>query len=171
MREIIIALASSAVTIFITSFFSYYFNIKKEFRTQSIGYKTDILKKVYTPIIKELSTGIIPGDGYEGINDSQILAINEIIENNYELVDAELDSLLWQLKEVIYHSNGEYSYFDDNRKLLDHVLINYNLLRKSLGLPYDSNYTKKKMTRLFINWKEQQKEKRRDKRLEKLLNK
>lgn len=170
MREIIIALASSAVTVLITTVLNYYFNIKKEFRVQSIGYKADILKKVYTPILKELSTGIIPGDGYEGIDDSQILAINEIIQNNYELVDAELDSLLWQLKEVIYHSNGEYSYFDDNRKLLDHVLINYNLLRESLGLPYDSNYTKKKMTRLLINWKEKLKEKRKEKRLEKILN-
>ncbi|WP_193065137.1 hypothetical protein [Oceanobacillus oncorhynchi] len=45
MKEIIIALSSSAVTIFITTIINYYFNIKKEIRLQSIGYKAEILKK------------------------------------------------------------------------------------------------------------------------------
>ena len=56
MKEIIIALASSSITILITSFFSYHFQLMREVRNESVKYKSEILKKVYTPIIKILIT-------------------------------------------------------------------------------------------------------------------
>lgn len=76
MNESIIGLLVASVTIFLTNVFSYLFAIKKEARLQSTQYKIEILDKVYTPIYKILTTDIIPGDGYECIDDHQLESIN-----------------------------------------------------------------------------------------------
>jgi len=113
LKEVIIALSSSAITILVTSLFNYYFNIGKEIRLQSISYKSEILTKVYIPVLKELDRLVILGEGYERINEAQLLVVEKIINNNYELVDVELDTIMWNLKEDVYSSRGKIDLFDD----------------------------------------------------------
>ena len=67
MKEVIIALVSSSITIIITSFFNYHFQLMKEIRNEAVKYKTEILKNVYTPVLKLLVAAIVPDDGYDGI--------------------------------------------------------------------------------------------------------
>lgn len=62
-----IALVSSSITIVITSFFNYHFQLRQEVRNESVKYTTEILRNVYTPILKILVAATVPGDGYDGI--------------------------------------------------------------------------------------------------------
>ena len=57
VKEVIIALVSSSITIIITSFFNYHFQLMKEIRNEAVKYKTEILKNVYTPCIKNTCRG------------------------------------------------------------------------------------------------------------------
>lgn len=82
--------------------------------------------------------GVNPLEGYEGIWQKQFNEIEEIVSNKYMLVDPVLDNIMWQLKEtdfILSGYNNEYNInYDQNRKLLNHVEIEYNKLRKSIGL-------------------------------------
>ena len=80
MKEIIIALASSSITILITIFFSYHFQLMREVRNESVKYKSEILKKVYTPIIKILKSAVVAGDGYDGITKESLFEIDDIYQ-------------------------------------------------------------------------------------------
>ena len=146
MREVLIALASSSITIVITSFFNYHFMTLKEIRSQSIQYKTDILKNVYTPILKKLMGSIMPGESYEGIRPETLEEIDVILTRNYELVDPKLDSIIWQLRESIRwnHYEDGIRLVDENKRLLKHVEYNFNFYRKQLGLDFDKNALLKK---------------------------
>ena len=139
MKEIIIALASSSITILITSFFSYHFQLMREVRNESVKYKSEILKKVYTPIIKILKSAVVTGDGYDGITKESLFEIDDIVKRNYELVDPELDAIIWSLKKEIRWEHYEESskLFDKNKKLLQHVEQHFNFYRKQLGLPFN----------------------------------
>lgn len=139
MREIFIALISSSLAILGTSFFNYYFLMRKEFRMQANSYKIEILQNIYTPIVKLLNKEVFPGDGYEGITFDTFSSIEEIVNNHYQLVSPELDSIIWSLKEEInhgWHHSNEVR-LDEDRALVDHVEFNFNFYRKELGLPYD----------------------------------
>ena len=83
MREVIIALVSSSITIVITSFFNYHFQLMRELRNEAVKYKTEILRKVYTPLLKILVASIVPGDGYDGITKEAFFEIEEVIKGNY----------------------------------------------------------------------------------------
>lgn len=139
MREVIIALVSSSITIVITSFFNYHFQLMKEVRNEAVKYKTEILKKVYTPILKILLAAIVPGEGYDGITKETLFEIEEIMKRNYELVDPALDSIIWSLRKEIRleHYEETSKLFDKNKRLLIHVEHNFNFYRKRLGLPFD----------------------------------
>ena len=145
MKEVIIALVSSSITIVITSFFSYHFRLKQEVRNESIKYKTDILKNVYTPILKLLASAIIPGEGYDGITKETLFEIEDIVKGNYELVDPHLHSLVWVIKKEIRRQHYEQSakLFDQDKKLFIHVESNFNFYRKQIGLPFDKTKIKK----------------------------
>ncbi|MBE1554720.1 hypothetical protein [Sporosarcina limicola] len=145
MKEVIIALVSSSIAIVITSFFNYHFQLMKEIRNESVKYKTEILKSVYTPILKILVAVVVPGDGYDGITKETLFEIEDIIKRNYELVDPDLDSIIWLLKKEVRVEHYEESskLFDKNKKLLCHVEHNFNFYRKRLGLPFDKVKIKK----------------------------
>ncbi|MEK5070345.1 hypothetical protein [Sporosarcina sp. FSL K6-1508] len=147
MREVIIALISSSITIVITSFFNYHFQIMKELRNEAVKYKTEILRKVYTPLLKILVAAVVPGDGYDGITKEAFFEIEEVIKGNYELVDPDLDSIIWAIKKDIRWEHYEESLklFDKNKLLLHHVELNFNFYRKQLGLPFNSAKLKKEM--------------------------
>ncbi|WP_342511787.1 hypothetical protein MKY34_14525 [Sporosarcina sp. FSL K6-1522] len=145
MKEVIIALVSSSITIVITSFFGYHFRLKQEVRNESVKYKTDILKNVYTPILKLLVSAIIPGEGYDGITKETLFEIEDIVKSNYELVDSHLHSLIWAIKKEIRQQHYEQSanLFDQDKKLFIHVESNFNFYRKQVGLPFDKAKIKK----------------------------
>lgn len=146
MREVIIALVSSSITIVITSFFNYHFQKMKEIRIQSVKYKIDILKEVYTPILKSLVAVSVPGEGYDGITKETLFEIEDIIKKNYELVDPDLDSIAWSILEEIRkdHYEDNVKLFDKNKKLLTHVEHNFNHYRKQLGLPFNNSKINKR---------------------------
>jgi len=145
LREVIIALISSSITIVITSFFNYHFQLRQEVRNESVKYTTEILKNVYTPILKILVAATIPGDGYDGITKEMLFEIEEIIKSNYELVDPHLNAIIYALKKEVRWEHYEESLklFDKNKKLLTHVEHNFNFYRKRIGLPFDKTKLKK----------------------------
>ena len=145
MKEVIIALVSSSITIIITSFFNYHFQLMKEIRNEAVKYKTEILKNVYTPVLKLLVAAIVPGDGYDGITKESFFEIEEVIKRNYELVDPDLDSIIWSIKKEIRweHYEDSLKLFDKNKRLLHHVELNFNFYRKQLGLPFNKTKLKK----------------------------
>ncbi|WJY28272.1 hypothetical protein [Sporosarcina trichiuri] len=148
MIESVIGLLVAAVTIFITNIFSYIFAMKKEVRIQSTSYKIETLEKVYTPIYKILIKDVVPGDGYESIDDHQLDCISKIAEENINLVDPKLDNILWKLREDVRYAHQEegyndFIYLDEDRMLLHHVESYFNKLRKAVGLPYEKKINKK----------------------------
>lgn len=145
MKEVIIALVSSSITIIITSFFNYHFQLMKEIRNEAVKYKTEILKKVYTPVLKLLVAAIVPGDGYDGITKESFFEIEDIIKRNYELVDPDLDSIIWSIKKEVRwgHYEDSLTLFDKNKELLRHVELNFNYYRKQIGLPFNKTKLKK----------------------------
>ncbi len=145
MKEVIIALVSSSITIIITSFFNYHFQLMKEIRNEAVKYKTEILKNVYTPVSKILVAAVVPGDGYDGITKESFFEIEEVIKRNYELVDPDLDSIIWSIKKEIRwgHYEDSLTLFDKNKELLRHVELNFNYYRKQIGLPFNKTKLKK----------------------------
>lgn len=145
MREVIIALVSSSITIVITSFFNYHFQLRQEVRNESVKYTTEILRKIYTPILKILVAATVPGDGYDGITKEMLFEIEDIIKGNYELVDPHLNSIMYSLKKEVRWEHYEESLklFDKNKRLLTHVEHNFNFYRKRIGLPFDKTKMKK----------------------------
>ena len=140
-----IALISSSITIVITSFFNYHFRLRQEIRNESVKYTTEILKNVYTPILKILVAATVPGDGYDGITKEMLFEIEDIMKGNYELVDPHLNAIVSLLKKEIRWEHYEESLklFDKNKKLLTHVEHHFNFYRKRLGLPFDKTKLKK----------------------------
>jgi hypothetical protein len=150
VKEVIIALVSSSIAIVITSFFNYHFQLMKEIRNEAVKYKTEILKNVYTPLLKIRVAAVVPGDGYDGITKEVFSEIEEIIKRNYELVDPDLDSIFWSTKKGIRRVYYEYSkkLFDENKQLLRHIELDFNFYSKQLGLPFNKTKLKKY---LFLN--------------------
>lgn len=140
-----IALVSSSITIVITSFFNYHFQLRQEVRNESVKYTTEILRNIYTPILKILVAATVPGDGYDGITKEMLFEIEDIIKGNYELVDPHLNSIMYSLKKEVRWEHYEESLklFDKNKKLLIHVEHNFNFYRKRIGLPFDKLKMKK----------------------------
>jgi hypothetical protein len=147
VKEVIIALVSSSITIVITSFFNYHFQLMKEIRNEAVKYKTEVLRNVYTPLLKILVAAVVPGDGYDGITKEAFSEIEEIIKGNYGLVDPDLDSIIWSIKKEIrwVHYEDSLKLFDKNKRLLHHVEFNFNFYRKQLGLPFDKTKLKKSL--------------------------
>ncbi|WP_318614454.1 hypothetical protein [Sporosarcina sp. YIM B06819] len=145
MREVIIALISSSITIIITSFFNYHFRLRQEVRNESVKYTTEILKNIYTPILKILVAATVPGDGYDGITKEMLFEIEDIMKVNYELVDPHLNAIIYSLKKEVRWEHYEESLklFDKNKKLLTHVEHHFNFYRKRIGLPFDKTKLKK----------------------------
>jgi len=117
----------------------------KEIRNEAVKYKTEILKNVYTPVLKLLVAAIVPGDGYDGITKESFFEIEDVIKRNYELVDPDLDSIIWSIKKEIRweHYEDSLKLFDKNKRLLHHVELNFNFYRKQLGLPFNRTKLKK----------------------------
>lgn len=90
----------------------------REVRNESVKYKSEILKKVYTPIIKILKSAVVAGDGYDGITKESLFVIDDIVKRNYELVNPELNAIIWSLKKEIRWEHYEESskLFDKNKK-------------------------------------------------------
>lgn len=140
-----IALVSSSITIVITSFFNYHFQLRQEVRNESVKYTTEILRNIYTPILKILVAATVPGDGYDGITKEMLFEIEDIMKGNYELVDPHLNAIVYSLKKEIRWEHYEESMrlFDKNKKLLTHVEHHFNFYRKRIGLPFDRTKVKK----------------------------
>lgn len=136
---------TAIITAGATNIFGYW----KEKRISSSKYAEEVLKRLYVPIYKILVEGVIPGDGYQGIDEDQLDRIKSIIDDNPELTDPKLDALIYGYLEDAYwnlnrlyvdQKNPEYVIYDSDRKLLDYILISFNKTRKSLGLPHDRTY-------------------------------
>ncbi|RTE09618.1 hypothetical protein [Paenibacillus whitsoniae] len=122
--------------------FTHFFTNSRTDRELKRKQQTDRLELVYEPIIKIIDDGIFPGDGYEGINDSQLSGIGEILKGNARYVDEKLEIFIYGFKEESYQNamaNVDFPVYDANRKMLDYVLKKYNSLRKDLYLPYQRN--------------------------------
>ncbi|MGM2669628.1 hypothetical protein ACS2QR_16925 [Bacillus cereus group sp. Bce026] len=127
--------------VIITAILTHFFTLKREKYSKTFEYKLQILKDIYTPIYRILSSQVEPGEPYEGIEFHSFQEIERIIESNLELTDPNLESIIWEMKEGFLFSQSvdEYRNQDQNRSLLDYVLFQYNKLRKELGLPHDSS--------------------------------
>lgn len=138
----IFMLVVSTGGVIITAILTHFFTTKREKFSKVFEYKLKILTVVYTPVYRILLEGVNPFDGYEGISIKQFESIEKIIQVNLELVDPQLESIVWILKEEKYalysHSNIDYVSLDEDRRLVDYVDFQYNYIRKQLGLPYDS---------------------------------
>lgn len=145
MREIIIALISSSLTVVITSFFNYHFLIRKEIRTQANQYKLEILQNLYTPLIKEVNNAKHPLDGYKGLSYKEFEAVDSLIKNSYHLVSPDLAFIHRIIGEEYFLINmGQpSSRIDEGKHLLNHLEYNFNFYRKELGLPFDTLEMKK----------------------------
>ncbi|MCH4825777.1 hypothetical protein [Planococcus halocryophilus] len=145
MREIIIALISSSITIVITSFFNYHFLIRKEIRMQANSYKVEILQKLYMPLMKEINKGYHPLDGYLGLNKKEFENVDNIIKNNYQFVSPNLALIHQILIEESYLWDVGYTrgFLDEDKYLLNHLEYNFNFYRKELGLPYNKEEMKR----------------------------
>ncbi len=135
--------ATAVITAAASNAFGYF----KDKKFASSKYTEDVLTKLYVPIYKILTDNLVPGDGYDGINAGQLDIIQQLIKDNPELTDPQLEKLVYGYLEDDYHNqlesiNNDYNNFiyDEDRKLLDYVLISFNKTRRSLGLPYDLKY-------------------------------
>lgn len=128
----------ATVTIFFSSFFGYLFTLRRESKQAYNKYRIEILENLYSPIYKVLIQEIWPGEGYEGIDLSQFTKIKSIVDENSILVDPKLDNLVWSLAEDA-HKLG-YVTLDADRYLFNHVIKEYNALRKSVGLPHEKEF-------------------------------
>ena len=122
--------------------------MKKEVRFQSTHYKIETLDSVYTPIYKILIQNVIPGEGYESIDNHDLDNIIKIIDEHVNLVDPKLNNIIWSLREEERFAwdarqNNPFVYLDENRVLLNHVVSYYNKLRKAVGLPYEKQWKDK----------------------------
>ncbi|MDQ7236782.1 hypothetical protein QYM13_23830 [Bacillus pacificus] len=126
--------------VMITAILTHFFTLKREKYSKTFEHKLQILKEVYTPIYRVLMREVEPGEGYQGLGAKPFLDIMEILEDNIELVDPNLESILWNLKEEYYYwGESRVRLLDEDRNLLDFVLYQYNVLRKDMGLPYDAS--------------------------------
>ncbi|MGH0793588.1 hypothetical protein ACQVTT_05130 [Bacillus mycoides] len=126
--------------VLITAILTHFFTLKREKYSKIFEHKLQILKDVYTPIYLVLMKEVEPGEGYQGLGGRPFQNIMGILEDNIELVDPNLESILWDLKEDYYYWDQRPSgLLDEDRKLLDFVLYQYNVLRKDMGLPYDAS--------------------------------
>ncbi|PEP75335.1 hypothetical protein CN573_10565 [Bacillus wiedmannii] len=126
--------------VMITAILTHFFTLKREKYSKTFEHKLQILKEVYTPIYRVLMREVEPGEGYQGLGATPFLDIMEILEDNIELVDPNLESILWDLKEEYYYwGESRVRLLDEDRNLLDFVLYQYNVLRKDMGLPYDAS--------------------------------
>lgn len=158
-------------TAFITAFAMNFFGYVKEQRISTSKYTECALRELYISIYKILTGRITPGDGYEGIDDEQIIAINKIIEEHPELTDPELEKIFYNIYEDAYfnwkaniESNHDY---DLERELLEYILTAFNKTRKSLGLPYERKYTSR-FIGAYLNLKERYKKRKYNRRLKKI---
>lgn len=147
-------------TAVITAMASNLFGYFKDRKFATSKYTEDTLIKIYVPIYKILTERIVPGDGYDGILESQLIEINKIIGNHPQLTDPRLSNIVYSYIEDIYHnSNPNYNpqtsepiIYDLDRELLDYILISFNKTRRSLGLPSDITYAYPLLLNL-IKWK------------------
>ncbi|MED1114317.1 hypothetical protein [Bacillus paramycoides] len=146
--------------VMITAILTHFFTLKREKYSKTFEHKLQILKDVYTPIYIVLMKEVEPGEGYRGLGARPFQHIMGILEENIELVDPNLESILWDLKEDYYYwDQRKFGLLDEDRKLLDFVLFQYNDLRKDMGLPYDSSSVglKTRLEFYLINIKRNQK--------------
>ncbi|MGM7722174.1 hypothetical protein [Metabacillus sp. Hm71] len=136
-------------TAVLTAFASNLFGYIKEKRTASSKYTEQVLTELYVPIYKILVERIIPGDGYEGIDQDQLDSIKDIIDDNPELTDPILEGLIYGYLEDAYwnvtriHADQQdprFETYDSDRRLLDYILISFNKTRRPLGLPHPKEY-------------------------------
>ncbi|MBH0228841.1 hypothetical protein [Halobacillus yeomjeoni] len=160
------------ITAVVTSVFTNYFAFLKEKKVKSLSYTDKSLVKIYIPIYKILTEGLIPGEGYEGVYSNQVFKITKILEDNPEYVDPELEGIVFQYEEEILlalstttdTSEMDGMLLDEDRRLLDYILTSFHKTRKSLGLPYNKVYADE----VYI-WIEQWKSKRQRRNIEKKL--
>lgn len=128
-----------------TAVLNYFFQSKKERRKKD----EKIIRDLYGPIFTILGERIIIGEGYQGIDQHQLKTIRNIMDKNPFIVDRTLEEITYGFLEkefknlsglFIHQIPPEDLVFDEDRKLLEHVLFHYNEKRKALGLPFDDAY-------------------------------
>jgi hypothetical protein len=161
---------SQFITIFftavITSATTNLFGYWKEKRTASSKYTERVLTELYIPILKIIESKVEPGMGFEGLDDDDIDKLIRILKDKPELFDPKLEKIIYSYYEMSYDSwkyNKHFSYFENDRKLLDYVYIAFNKTRKSLGLPYEKKYAYPWILQ-FQRWKKDWMSKRRIKK-------
>lgn len=158
--NLIIEIVKILITASLAAFLTYWFAFKKDREEKRYQAYKELLEKVYGPIIKKINNAIFPGDGYEGIYESNLTEIIDIIEDNLYIVDLRLETYAWWFKEEIIHNNrsnnnNQYELvYDEDRKFIDYVLYRYHYIRKKTYLPYDPRYFKlrkiyKKIQKLY----------------------
>lgn len=148
------------ITAVLTASLTYWINSKKESAEKKYKINKELIDKVYEPIIKIINQSVIPGDGYEGLGNSEIDYIINIIDKNARIVEPKLESFSWRFKEEIHYNgysdrNVMYDIYDDDRKFLDYINYRYNIIRKKIYLPYNGDYFFiQRKYRQFILWKD-----------------
>lgn len=124
------------------SFFTHYFTNVRSDRELKRTQRTKRLEYIYEPIVKVILSQIHPGDGYDGIVDSQFNAIEAILKEHTRYADDKLEMFINSFAEDQYHfsmSHVQWPSYDSDAKFLKYVFKEYNNLRKKLHLPYRRN--------------------------------
>lgn len=140
---------TAIITAGATNLFSYW----KEKRITSSKYTERVLVELYIPILKIIKERIEPGFGFEGLNEDQIDELIKILDEKMELLDPELEGIIYSYKETQYHNwqGANYHYEKEDERLLAYMLYAFNKTRKSLGLPYENKYVYSRVTKI-LSW-------------------
>lgn len=158
MIQTITIIATAIITSIATNYFSYL--KEKKFATSKFTEK--VFLELYSPLFKKLeSFSYDPIVGYEGMYVDQYREISRFIFEKLDYADKDLLNIINNLDVTLHYLHREYD-DPDNRMLLDdkyelynHVAKSYNILRRSLGLPYNKFqiYKNRWYIRIFLNYK------------------
>ncbi|TDL34831.1 hypothetical protein E2R51_03670 [Jeotgalibacillus sp. S-D1] len=145
MHEWFSILLTGVTAAIVSTALHYFFQLKIERRKKD----EKIIRDLYGPIFNILGEKIIIGEGYQGIDQDQLKAIRNIMDKNPFIVDRALEEITYNFLEKEFTNLSKLFLnqippinliFDEDRKLLEHVLFRYNEKRKALGLPFDEAY-------------------------------
>lgn len=77
--------------IIITALFTYWMTSKRERNNRIYEANKELLIKVYIPILRIINDSEYPGDGYEGLHDSEVTSIISLIDDNITIIDCKLE--------------------------------------------------------------------------------
>lgn len=140
MGEMINIIVTSIVASIVATSLSYL----KEKKFATSVYTEKVFVELYSPLFRKLEDfSMDPRIGYEGMDLQQFREVSNLINNKLEYADKKLLDIISEIEIIVYYLHDQL--IDDETKFLlddkfilyNHVSKDYNILRRSLGLPFD----------------------------------